>query len=325
VRSWKSKLVVLVAGISPLVALPAAAKDAYPNRPITFVAPIPAGGGTDVLARDIALRLQERLGQPVVVENRPGGAGSIGTAYVAKATPDGYTMLLINSSHSINPHVYKNLSFDPIKDFEPVVGLVDFPMVVAVNPKLPVNNLKEFVELAKAKPGEINFASSGNGGASHIAGELFAMKTGTKMTHVPYRGSAPSVADTISGQVSVTFSELGVIGPHMRSGALRVIGITADERSPAAPDVPTLIESGIHGVDWSTWVGILMPAGTPKEVVDRMNREVVAVLKEPEMVEKIESRTWKVLANSPEEFASLIKKDYDKFAEFIPAANITVQ
>lgn len=297
----------------------------YPSRVIRFIAPIPPGGSTDVLARDVAGRLQERLGQPVIVENRPGGAGSLGTAQVARAAPDGYTMLLVNSSHSINPHVYSNLTFDAIKDLVPVVLMAQLRMAVVVNSSSPVKTLQELVALAKSRPGELSYASSGNGGAGHLAGELFLQQTGTRMIHVPYRGSAPAVMDAISGQVPVLVADLPVLGPHLESGKLRALGITANKRSPAAPTVPTMAESGVPGMDISIWVGIMMPAGTPEPIVRRMNREVVEILKEPEMSAKIASRGFELVASTPEEFGKVIKADYDLYGKVVRTANIKAQ
>ncbi len=273
-------LAALAMALLPLAATAQSAND-YPNKPIRFIAPIPAGGSTDVLTRDIARRLQERWGQPTVVENKPGSTGSIGAALVARAPADGYTLLLVNSGHVINEFVYAKLPYDPIKDFVPVVHAASIAMGLFVHPSVPAKNLPEFLALARSKPGALSFATSGNGGAGHLGGESIKAATGIDMVHVPYRGSAPALADVVAGQVPVSIADVPLARPHVRSGALRPIALAAAQRSAALPDMPTFAELGVPNLDLSVWVGFLAPAGTPKTIVDKLNREIVSIVREP--------------------------------------------
>lgn len=305
----------------PYVATAQSAKD-YPSKPIQFVAPLPAGGSTDVLMRDVARRLQERWGQPAIVENKPGGAGSIGTAPVARAAPDGYTLLLVNSGHAINGHVYPKLPFDPMKDFVPVVHMTSLALGLFVHPSVPAKTLSEFIALAKAKPGALSFASSGNGGATHLAGESFTLATGIKMVHVPYRGSAPAIADVVAGHVPVSFADLPLAAPHFKSGALRPLAVSSTARSPMMPDVPTFDEAGLPGILSSVWVGILAPANTPPDIVQKLNREIVAILREPAMTARLVEQGFEVIAGTPEQFGQLMKADYERFGITVRNAGI---
>ncbi|MDP1691136.1 MAG: tripartite tricarboxylate transporter substrate binding protein [Burkholderiaceae bacterium] len=322
-RSIRGVLFVLAAALLPQT-VPAQAGD-YPNRPIRFIAPIPAGGSTDVLTRDVARRLQERWGQSTVVENKPGGAGSIGSAVVARAPADGYTLLLVNSGHAINGHVYAKLPFDPIKDFVAVVHMTSLAMGIFVHPSVPAKNLAEFMALARAKPGSFSFATSGNGGAGHLGGESFKAATGIDMVHVPYRGSAPAIADVVAGQVPVSFADVPLASPHVRSGALRPLALAAARRSLVLPDMPTMTEAGVAGQEFSVWVGFLAPAGTPKDIVDKLNREIVAILREPAMMARQVELGFEVIASTPEAFAQTIKADYERFGVIVRKANIKVE
>ena len=309
-----------------IVQIPAWAQaDDYPNRPIRFIAPIPAGGSTDVLTRDIARRLQERWGQPAVVENKPGSTGSIGAALVARAPADGYTLLLVNSGHVINGHVYAKLPYDPIKDFVPVVHATSLAMGLFVHPSVPARNLSEFLTLARAKPGGLSFATSGNGGAGHLGGELIKSATGIDMVHVPYRGSAPAIADVVAGQVPVSIADVPLAAPHVRSGALRPIALAAAGRSAVLPDLPTFAELGIATVDFSVWVGFLAPAGTPRAIVDKLNREIVAIVREPAMKTRLLELGFEVVASSPAEFEHRMKADHDRFGAVVRNAGIKLE
>lgn len=309
-----------------IVQIPAWAQaDDYPNRPIRFIAPIPAGGSTDVLTRDIARRLQERWGQPAVVENKPGSTGSIGAALVARAPADGYTLLLVNSGHVINGHVYAKLPYDPIKDFVPVVHATSLAMGLFVHPSVPARNLSEFLTLARAKPGGLSFATSGNGGAGHLGGELIKSATGIDMVHVPYRGSAPAIADVVAGQVPVSIADVPLAAPHVRSGALRPIALASAGRSAVLPDLPTFAELGIANVDFSVWVGFLAPAGTPRAIVDKLNREIVAIVREPAMKTRLLELGFEVVASSPAEFEHRMKADHDRFGAVVRNAGIKLE
>ena len=296
----------------------------YPSKPIRFVAPIPAGGSTDVLAREVAKHLTETWGQPVVVENRPGAAGSIGADVVAKSAPDGHTILLVNVGHAINPSVYPKLPFDAVKDFTPVILLASIPLGLVVHPSVPAQSMKEFIALAKAKPGQLNFGSSGNGGGSHLAGEIFKSMTGTQLVHVPYKGSAPAVTDLLAGQIQVMFPDMAVVTPHIKAGKLRPLVIATQKRSPALPDVPTSQEAGLPGYELAAWVGILAPAGTPKEIVGKLNAEIAKFIRQPAMKERLQSQGFELVASTPEQFGTVLQTDVAKYAKVVKEANVKV-
>ncbi|MDO8442002.1 MAG: tripartite tricarboxylate transporter substrate-binding protein, partial [Polaromonas sp.] len=240
------------------------------------------------------------------------------------APADGYTLLLVNSGHAVNGHVYAKLPFDPIKDFVPVVHMTSLAMGLFVHPSVPAKNLAEFMALARAKPGSFSFATSGNGGAGHLGGESFKAATGIDMVHVPYRGSAPAIADVVAGQVLVSFADLPLAAPHVKSGALRPLALASARRSPALPEVPTMAEAGIPNQEFSVWIGFLAPAGTPKDIVDKLNREIVAILQEPAMTARLIERGFEVVASTPEEFGKLIKADYDRFGVIVRNAKIKI-
>jgi tripartite-type tricarboxylate transporter receptor subunit TctC len=294
----------------------------FPNRPIAVVAPIPAGGSTDMLLRKVGLQLQKRVGQPVIVDNRPGGSSSIGTAYVAKAPADGYTLVLVNSSHAINPHVYPNLPFDAIRDFAPVVQMTNLAMGLFVNPALPVKNLAEFIALAKQEPNALNYASAGNGGVGHLTGEMFKRAAGVKIQHVPYKGSAPALVDVMSGQVQAVVTDAPLAQTYVNTGKLRALAIASGKRSPALPQVPTFAESGIGDMERPIWVGILAPAKTPVDVIRYLNREFAAILREPAVAADIAAQGFELVAGSPEEFGKNINEDYKFFGEIVRSAGI---
>lgn len=314
-------LAALSIGLAPAAAWAQTADD-YPNRPIRFIAPIPAGGSTDVLTRDIARRLQERWGQPTLVENKPGGAGSIGAAVVARAPADGYTLLLVNAGHAINGHVYSKLPYEPLKDFTPVVHATTIAMGLFVHPSVPAKTLAGFMTLARSKPGGFSFATSGNGGAGHLGGESFKAATGIDMVHVPYRGSAPAIADVVAGQGLVSFADVPLAAPHVKSGAQRPLALAAPRRSTTLPEVPTFAELGVANQELSVWVGFLTQAGTPKEIVDKLNREIVAIIREPAMTARLIELGFEVVASSPEAFAQTIKTDYERFGVIVRNAKI---
>ncbi|CAM5778008.1 Bug family tripartite tricarboxylate transporter substrate binding protein [Rhizobacter fulvus] len=314
-------LAALAMALLPLAATAQSAND-YPNKPIRFIAPIPAGGSTDVLTRDIARRLQERWGQPTVVENKPGSTGSIGAALVARAPADGYTLLLVNSGHVINEFVYAKLPYDPIKDFVPVVHAASIAMGLFVHPSVPAKNLPEFLALARSKPGALSFATSGNGGAGHLGGESIKAATGIDMVHVPYRGSAPALADVVAGQVPVSIADVPLARPHVRSGALRPIALAAAQRSAALPDMPTFAELGVPNLDFSVWVGFLAPAGTPKAIVDKLNREIVSIVREPAMAARLLEIGFEVVGSTPAEFEQTMKTDHERYGVVVRKAGV---
>ena len=298
----------------------------YPSRSIHLIVPYAAGGAADSIARVIAKRVGKSLGQTIVVENRGGGGSIIGTEFVNKAEPDGYTLLLGQSGPiSINPAVYKSLPYDPAKDFAPISLTTTYPYLMVVSPALGVKTLQEFVALAKSKPGALNYGTTGVGAANHLVAELFDFKAGIKMTHIPYRGTALAVADLLAGQVQVVFSDPISALPHLNSGALIALAVTSKDRSPVAPLVPTMSESGYTGFDAVGWHGILAPARTPPEIVARLNAEIVEALKDPETRTLLESQAMRIVGSSPEYFADFIKQDIAIWKEVADQARIEVR
>ena len=303
----------------------AAWAQAYPNHPIRLVVPFPAGGTTDILARDAAPKLTEALGQSVVVDNRPGAGGNIGADLVAKSAPDGYTLLMGTvGTHAINPSLYAKMPYDHVKDFAPVVLVAGVPNVLVVNPSLPVNSVADLIKLAKSKPGAINFASSGNGTSIHLSGELFKTMAGVDMTHVPYKGSAPALTDLMGGQVQVMFDNLPSSLQQIKAGKLRAIAVTSAKRSPALPDVPTIAESGLPGFEASSWFGVLAPAGTPPAIVARLNAEINKWLQSPEGKEQLLGQGAQAAGGTPEQFAAHIRAETDKWAKVVKASGAKV-
>jgi tripartite-type tricarboxylate transporter receptor subunit TctC len=298
----------------------------YPSRPIHLIVPYAAGGAADSIARILAKRMGKALGQTIVVENRGGGGSIVGTEFVNKAEPDGYTLLLGQSGPiSINPAVYKNLPYDPVKDFAPVSLTTTYPYVMVVNPSLGVKTLKEFVALARSKPGALNYGTTGVGAANHLVTELFDSKAGIKMTHIPYRGTALAVADLLAGQVQVVFADPISALSHVNSGALIALAVTSKERSPVAPAVPTMSESGYPGFDAVGWHGILAPANTPPAIVARLYAEIREALKDAETRTLLESQAMQIVGSSPETFAGFIKQDIAIWKEVADQAQIEVR
>jgi len=296
----------------------AAAAEPYPARPVRFVVAFPPGGGTDIIARSIAQKLGERLGQQVLIDNRPGAGGNIGTDLVAKSSPDGYTLLMGSAGPlAINASLFARMPFDPIKDLAPVTLAASTPNVLVVHPSLPAATVRELIALAKARPGEINFASSGHGTPAHLAGELFNSMAGVKLIHVPYKGAAPALADLLGGQVQLMFSTMPPALPHVRDGKLRALAVTSLKRSPAAPDLPTVDEIALPGFEANTWHGVVVPAGTPAAIVARLNREIVAILHLPDVVERLSGQGAEALGSTPEEFAAYIKSESVKWAKVV--------
>ena len=321
--------------LAALVAVSAAHASAqpYPSKPIRLVVPFPAGGTTDILARDVGQRLTESWKQPVVVDNRPGAAGNLGTEIVAKSAPDGYTLEMCTvSSHAINPGLYSKLPYDHIKDFAPVILVARVPNVLEVNPGVPVKTVADLIKLAKEKPGQINFASSGSGTSIHLSGELFKTMTGVDMVHVPYKGSAPAIADLMGGQVQVMFDNLPSSLQQIKAGKLRAIAVTSAQRAPALPDVPTISESGVPGFEATSWFGVVAPAGTPPAIIKQLNAEIDKWLQSPEGREKlmaqgalIDQRGETVMAGgSPEQFAAFMRAETEKWAKVIKASGAKV-
>jgi tripartite-type tricarboxylate transporter receptor subunit TctC len=310
-----------------LAALPFAPARAQtypiPSKPIKIVVPTSPAGGNDAMARIIAQKLNERLKQPVIVENKAGANGAIGSEFVAKAAPDGYTILFgYIATHGINPALSK-VPYDPVKDFAPIAEIAEAQGVLVVTPSVPAKSVKELIALAKAKPGQLSYASAGNGTAPHISGELFKQMTGTDLLHVPYKGSGPAVTDTLAGTTQVMFPSLVAASGHIKSGKLRGLAVTGKKRSPLFPDLPTIAESGVAGFEVVQWYGLFAPAKTPKEIVDKLNREVLAVMRDPDTVKKFAAQGADVVVGSPDELGKLVQSELAKWGKFIKEAKIT--
>lgn len=317
-------LIKAFAAAVPLLFAATHAQAAWPERPITLVVPYTPGGVTDALARVVATALSERLKQPVVVDNRAGGGANIGAALVARANPDGYTLLMGSAAtHAINVSLYKKLSYDPIKDFAPISLVAEVPNVLVVNPSVPVHSVKELIAYAKANPGRLNFGSSGAGGTIHLSGELFKSMAGVQMTHVPYKGSAPAVNDLLGGQIQVMFDSSVV--PYVKAGRLRALGVTSATRSSALPDVPTIAEAGLPGYEATAWFGVLAPAGTPEPVVTKLNTEISAVLRDPAVTKWMVGQGFEAAGGTPADFATHIRKETAKWARVVKESGATAE
>ena len=320
--NW-SRRSVLGAGALALGARPSFAQS-YPVRPIRWVVGYPPGGTTDVLARLVAEPLSRRLGQQVYIENRPGAGNNLGTEAVVNAPPDGYTMLLVNPAHGINATLYKNLNFNFIRDIVPVAGIVRTPNVMEVTNSLPVKNVAEFIAYCKANPGKINMASSGSGTSVHLSGELFKSMTGCDMLHVPYKGAGPALIDLIGGQVHVIFDNLPSSVGHIKSGKIRALGVTSQEREPSMPQLPTVAET-VPGYEATAWFGIGMPKGTPREIIDKVNAEVNRALADPKMKERLAELGGKSIAGTPEDFAKVIAAETAKWEKVVISSGAKVE
>ena len=305
------------------VSLPAAAQAPWPSKPIIYVVPFAPGGNTDTLARLIGQKLPAALGQPVVVENKPGAGGNIGSDFVAKATPDGHTILGGTiSSHAINPSVYPKMPYDAVKSFEPIIMIGSSPLVLAVNANTPYKTLQDVIAAAKAKPGQVAFASAGNGTSPHLAGELLKSIAKVDMTHVPYKGSGPAVTDVISGQVPMMFDTMLVVGPHIKGGKLRAVTVASGKRLSALPDVPTAAEAGVKGFEVSSWQAIFAPAKTPKPVVERLNTEIARVLKLPDVQARLTELAVEPDGGPPEKLAEYQKAEIARWAKVVKEAGV---
>jgi tripartite-type tricarboxylate transporter receptor subunit TctC len=300
------------------VASSAALAQAYPSKPIRMVVPFPAGGTTDILARAAGQKMSEAWGQPVVVDNRPGAGGNIGSDAVAKSPNDGYTLLMGTvGTHAINASLYAKMPYDHVKDFAPVVLVAGVPNVLVVHPSVPANSVQQLIAYGKANPGKLNFASSGSGTSIHLSGELFKTMTGVQMTHVPYKGSAPAVSDLLGGQVQLMFDNLPSALPHIKAGKLKALGVTSRTRAASLPDVPTIHEAGVPGFDATSWFGLLAPAGTPRDVVTKVNAEVAKWLASPDGKEKLAAAGANAAGGTPEDFAKHIAAETTKWAKVV--------
>ena len=305
-------------------AAPVAHAADYPTRPVKFVVPYPPAGTTDVLARIVAQWLSEKMGQSFVVENKPGAGNNLGVDFVVNAPPDGYTMLLVNPANGINATLYKNLTFNFIRDIAPVAGIVRTPNVMEVTPSLPVKTVAEFIAYCKANPGKLNMASSGSGTSVHLSGELFKSMTGCDMLHVPYKGAGPALIDLMGGQVHVIFDNLPSSVGHIKSGKLRALGVTSQEREPSLPGVPTVGET-VPGYEATAWFGIGMPKGTPREFIDKVNAEVNRALADPKFQARMAELGGKPIAGTPEDFGRVIAAETAKWEKVVNASGAKVE
>jgi tripartite-type tricarboxylate transporter receptor subunit TctC len=322
-RTMSSSL--LRAAATLLLALTTAAHaQEYPAKPVRLIVPFPPGGSNDIVGRTIATQLGERWGKQVVVDNRGGAGGVIGTDLAAKTAPDGYTLLVVSIAHAVNPWLYK-LSYDPIKSFTPVAILATGPNVLTVNPGLPVNSVKELVALAKQKPGELQWASAGVGSFQHLGGELFKLTAGVDILHVPFKGGGPAMIDVIGGHTKILFSSLVQTMPHIRSGKLRALATGGTTRSAVLPDVPTVAEAGVPGYEAVNWWGIVAPAGTPQPIVDRLHTEVTAVLSTPAVQKQFSSEGAEVVQMTPAEFGAFMVKELQKWERVVKEGGIKAE
>ena len=294
----------------------------FPSKPIKLIVTYPPGGGADLMARLVAPRMAETLGQPVVVENKPGAGGQIGAAEVARAAPDGYTILLDAANHAVNPSLYATLPYDPAKAFAPISLLVRFPNVLVVNPQFPAKDVKELIAMAKAKPGSVAFASSGSGSAQHLAGELFRQRAGVDMTHIPYKGGGPALNDVIGGQVPIFFGNMASSLPHVKAGKLRALAITGSKRSDALPDVPTMAEAGLPDYEVNEWNAIFAPAGTPAPIVAKLAEAIAKALHAPDVRERVASLGGEIAALGPQDTARFVSEQTETWGKVIRAARI---
>jgi tripartite-type tricarboxylate transporter receptor subunit TctC len=308
-----------------LAVAPVQAADKFPSKPITIIVPFSAGGTTDILARIVGVKLGEVTGQTVIIDNRPGAGGNIGSALVARAKPDGYTLLMGTvGTHAINQTLYPKLNFDPIKDFAPLTRVANLPNLLVVHPSVPVKNVQELISYAKANPGKLNFGSSGNGSSIHLSGELFKNMTGIDMQHVPYKGSAPAVTDLLGGQISMMFDNMPSAIQHVKSGKLRPLAVTTAKRSPALPNVPTIEEAGVKGYEATSWFGLLAPDGTPPAVVNKLNADLVKILAMPDVKKQMAEQGAEPYSETPAAFAGFIKAETAKWAKVVKASGAVV-
>lgn len=314
-RCWTLALML------PLAA--AAQSGAYPSKPVRLIVPAAPGGGADFLARIVGTKLQEQTGQSFVVDNRAGASGTIAADLTAKSAPDGYTLLLGQStSIAIAPHIYPKLPYDTLRDLKPVTLVAEVPNMVVVHPGVPVNSVKDLIALAKAKPGTLNFGSAGNGAPSHLAGEMFKAAAGVDLVHVPYKGAGPATNDLLAGQIQVMFAPMVAVMPHVKAGRLKALAVTSGKRSPAVPDLPTLAESGLKDFAIVSWFGFFVPAATPPAVVDKLHQETVKALKSPETIERFAKEGAEPAGNTPAEFAAYVQQESARYAKVLKDNNI---
>jgi tripartite-type tricarboxylate transporter receptor subunit TctC len=315
----------LLAGIALMALASTAFAQAWPSKPISLIVPFAAGGTTDILARTVGQELSKSLGQPVLIESKPGAGATVGANYVAKAKPDGYTLLMGAVHHTIASSVYRKLPYDFQKDLAPITTVALVPNVLVVNPNLPAKNVRELLALAKTEPGKLTFGSNGTGTGQHLIGAQFEAMGGVQLLHVPYKGSGPLTTDLLGGQINMSFDTITTVLPHIKAGKLRALAITTNKRSPALPDVPTLDESGLKGFNLGTWFGILAPAATPKDIITRLNTELVKIINSPDFRKKMDDLGAEPIGNTPEQMERQIKEDTERFAKLVKDAKISAE
>lgn len=324
-RIRRRRLIEAAAAVAAAALVPAVHAQSWPTKPVTLVVPFPPGGTTDVIARALAEKLTQSLGQTVIVESKPGAGATLGADAVAKSKADGHTLLMGAVHHTIASSVYKKLPYDLQKDFAPVATVAMVPNVLVVSTQTPAANVRELVALAKAKPGQLTYGSNGNGTAQHLIGTQFANLTGTELVHIPYKGSGPLTTDLLGGQVSMSFDTITPVLQHIKSGKLRALAVTTARRSSALPDVPTLQEAGLKDFDIGTWFGVLAPAATPKDITARLNGEIVKALNTPEMRKRMEEIGAEPVGGSPEAMARQIADETAKFARLVKDAKVAIE
>ena len=320
-KKWLSMTLVCLSGVS-IAGL--AYAQSWPTKQIKFIVPYPPGGGTDVIARIVQEPLSKELGQQVIIDNRGGAGGSIGSALAAQSPSDGYTVLFTLSSHTINPAIYTKLPFDTEKDFSSVVTVASLPQILVANPNFPAKTVKEVIEMAKAKPGSISYASVGNGSPGHLAGAMMATDAGVEMTHIPYRGGGPAVTDVIAGQVPLLWVSIPAAAQFVKTGKLKALAVSTVKRSAVFPDVPTMVESGFKGFEVDSWYAMFVPAKTPQAIIDRINKATVNVLAQPDVKEKLLGQGAEAVGDSPAQLSGVVKKEIAKWKQVVKSANIKV-
>lgn len=296
----------------------------YPTRPIRLVVPYPPGGGTDIIARIVGQKLTENLGQQIIVDNRGGAGGTIGTDIAAKSVPDGYTILMAPTSHVINPSIYSKLPYDTVKDFVPITFAVSATILLVVHPSVPAKSVKELIALAKARPGQLNFGSAGNGTVFHLAAELFKRQAGIDMVHVPFKGGGPTIANLVAGQVSLAFETMLALSPFLKAGRVRALAVASAKRSSVMPELPTIAELGFPSIVAENWYGVYAPAGTSKAIISRLNTEIVKILRTQEVKERFQGLGTEVVASTPEELAEYIRTEIEKWSKTAKEAGARV-
>lgn len=315
----KAKSLLLAAALC-LAAAGNALAQAWPNKPVKIIFGFPAASATDVVARAVGQKLSEKWGQPVVIDNRPGAGGNLGSEIAAKLPADGYNIFFGTVANAISTSYYSKLNYDYLKDFTPITLVATTPLVLALNPSVPVKNVRELIEYLKANPGKVDFGSGGPGTSNHLAGEMFKATTGTNMTHVPYKGTPAAYMDLMSGRISLMFDNIVAVMPHIKSGALKPIAVTSARRASSLPDVPTVAESGIPGFEAVSWIGALVPAGTPREIVDKIHTDMMAVLRMPDVQEKLAASGAVLVGNTQEQFAAWNRNEIDKWSKAVKAS-----